>query len=430
MKVEDIWAACTSWLYTNVLNFDTVYQIIVLFSAGIFSFIVFKAIKKPTRKKIEQLKISMRNKRIAYNIHKLLLYGIFLITIVILKRTLQADIPDINLWLIEGIEKTLMAWIAVRVMVQTIENEPIRNTISTIICALAALSIFGIMDDTTKILETLSVKFGTFNLSALMIIKGALYLFVLIYFSSFLTSLAERKINKSQTLARSSKLLITKIIRISLVTIALILGLMASGLDLSLFAVFGGAVGLGVGLGLQRSVSNLFSGILLLLDRSIEPGDIIELPNGTFGWVKTIGGRQTEILTGDNKTHLIPNEELVTQRVVNWSHDNSEIRIAVDFGVHYNSDPHDVIKIAIKTAQTVKRVLKKPEPTCFITAFADNSINFSLGFWINDAQEGIGNVKGEILLALWDEFKKNNIEIPYPHREIYVHNADAAEPKL
>lgn len=427
---EKSFEAMLHWLFENVLNFNTLYQGVVIIAATIFSYIVFKIFKKRTRKTIENSTLSMRYKRIAYNIHKLFLPAIILCTIVIMQRILQSEMVGMNVWLIDGITKALLAWIGIRVTAQLIQNSTVRNILSTCIWIAAALSIFGIIDETTQLLQDISFNFGTFHISLFMIVTGAFYLFVLVYFAFFLTAIADRKISQSKTLARSSKLLFTKIVRIVLITLALTIGLISSGVDLSLFAVLGGAIGLGVGLGLQRSISNLFSGMLLLFDRSIEPGDIIELPNGTFGWVVTMSGRHTEIQTGDNKTHLIPNEELVTQRVINWSHGDTKISVSVDFGVHYKSDPHEVIKIAIAAAAKPARVLKDPAPSCFITAFGDNAINFSLGFWINDAQNGLKNIKGEVLLALWDALKKSNIEIPYPHREIYMHNVDIPAPKL
>ena len=185
-----------------------------------------------------------------------------------------------------------------------------------------------------------------------------------------------------------------------------------------------GAIGLGIGFGLQKVVSNLFSGFLLLMDQSIQPGDVIELESsGTFGWVNNMAARYTEIVTRDNKSYLIPNEELVTQRVVNWSHGNKLVRVEVLFGVHYDSDPHEVIRIAVEAATKPERVISNREAVCWLKEFGDSSINFALRFWIKDADQGITNIKGEVLLALWDAFKANNIAIPYPHREVFIHQA-------
>jgi small-conductance mechanosensitive channel len=197
-----------------------------------------------------------------------------------------------------------------------------------------------------------------------------------------------------------------------------------SGIDLSLFAVFGGAIGLGVGFGLQKGIANLFSGMMLLLDKSIKPGDIIELENGTYGHVHQMAARYTEVVTADRRSYLIPNEELITQRVINWSHNDTQILVSVNFGVHYESDPHQVLAVALKAVQKPARVLKTHKPICFMTEFGDSAIKFRLSFWIDDPENGIGNIKGEVLLALWDAFKENAIQIPYPHREVFVHKMD------
>jgi len=293
------------------------------------------------------------------------------------------------------------------------------------IWCVAALSIFGLLDQTTEILDSIGFSIGDFRLSALAVIKSVVYLFILIYVATFVSSFAERRVLKSTSLKRSSQVLIAKIIRVVLIAIAILIGVNISGIDLSLFAVFGGAIGLGIGFGLQKGISNLFSGMLLLVDRSIEPGDVIELENGTFGWVNHMAARYTEIVTRDNKSFLIPNEEFITQRVINWSHGNSLIRLEVEFGVHYNSDPHEVKEIAAQAALDAdpKRICRDPSPVCHLVKFGDSSLNFKLRFWIKDAERGITNIRGDVMLSLWDAFKANNIEIPYAHLEVYMHRA-------
>ena len=272
-------------------------------------------------------------------------------------------------------------------------------------------------------LDGLAFSIGDFRLSALAVIKSIIMLFALLYFAIFASTFAERKIFQVRSLTRSSQVLIAKIIRITLIVFALLIGVTSAGIDLSLFAVFGGAIGLGIGFGLQKVISNLFSGMLLLLDRSIKPGDVIEIPDiGTFGWVNNMSARYTEIVTRDNKSFLIPNEDFITQRVVNWSHGDSLIRMQIPFGVHYNSDPHKVKEIAeAAAAQAHERVVADPAPVCWMTEFGDSSLNFSLRFWIKDAEAGVTNIKGHVMMALWDAFKENGVEIPYPHREVYMH---------
>ena len=172
-------------------------------------------------------------------------------------------------------------------------------------------------------------------------------------------------------------------------------------------------MGLGVGFGLQKGISNLFSGMLLLLDQSIKPVDIIELES-TFGWVNHMGARYTEIVTRDNKSFLVPNEDFITQQVINWSHGNTLVRVETKFGVHYDSDPYLVKKLAEDAATHPDRVVDNPAPVCHLVEFGDSSLNFVLRFWIKDAEKGITNMRGAVMLALWDAFKENKIAIPYP----------------
>jgi small-conductance mechanosensitive channel len=208
------------------------------------------------------------------------------------------------------------------------------------------------------------------------------------------------------------------VIKVIMVSLAILIGVTTAGIDLSALAIFGGALGLGIGFGLQKVISNLFSGMLLLVDKSIKPGDIIELQDGTgvFGWVSHLGARYVSLITRDNKEYLIPNEDFITQPVINWSYSDRKIRVETKFGVDYASDPHQVKKIGIEVASNTKRVCADPKPVCHLVEFGDSSLNFVLRYWIEDAENGVTNTKGDIMLGLWDAFKENDIEIPFPHR--------------
>ena len=173
----------------------------------------------------------------------------------------------------------------------------------------------------------------------------------------------------------------------------------------------------------QKVVSNFISGIIILLDRSIKPGDTISLGD-TFGWIRELSARFVSVVTRDGREHLIPNENFITQEVINWSFSNDLIRLDVPFGVSYESDPHEVSAMAIAAAAGVPRVLSSNKPVCWMTDFGESSIDFVLRFWINDPQNGLTNIRGKVLLALWDVFKQNGVKIPYPHREIIMQDAD------
>ena len=206
---------------------------------------------------------------------------------------------------------------------------------------------------------------------------------------------------------------------------AIFIGLKAVGFDLTGLAVLSGAIGVGLGFGLQKVVSNLVSGIIILLDKSIKPGDVISLGD-TFGWIESLGARYVSVVTRDGKEYLIPNEDLITGQVVNWSHSDEFVRLDLFFGTAYSDDPHLVRKLAIEAAGRVNRVLKDRPSVCHIVGFGDSSVDYILRFWIKDPTDGLTNIKGNVYLALWDIFKENNISIPFPQREVKVLN-DPAE---
>jgi len=413
---------CTDYLF----QYNTLYQGIIIIASFVIGLIIYRMTKQSVVDAIENSDWPRRVKRVAMNVKKLLFPFITLVVIFLMTRIASSEPVGVDVSLINGMMKVLAAWIVIRLLAQFIDNHAVRNVFALGIWSVAALSIFGVLGTATAVLDSAAFTMGDFRLSLLSIIKSVFYLFILLYFATFVSSFAERRVLKSTSLTRSSQVLVAKIIRVFLIVIALLIGITSSGIDLSLFAVFGGAVGLGIGFGLQKGISNLFSGMLLLVDRSIEPGDVIEIPEiGTFGWVNHMAARYTEIVTRDNKSFLIPNEDFITQRVVNWSHGNSLIRIEVEFGVHYDSDPHAVKALAEEAAANAhERICEDPSPVCHLTEFGDSSLNFKLRFWIQDAERGVTNMRGAVMLSLWDAFKDNNIEIPYPHRDVYIRNND------
>jgi small-conductance mechanosensitive channel len=373
---------------------------------------------------IDESSLHYATKKILRNISRLILHIVALTILLLAGAILKSGlVVEFDLYFLNAATALLLAWIVIRFIVQVIDNSMVRNMFAMTIWGVTALAILGVLDQTTSTLDSAGVNIGEFRISALSITKGTIALFILLYSALFVARLLERQVQKTSGLTLSSKVLISKIIRVTLVATALIIGITSAGVDLSLFAVFGGAIGLGVGFGLQKGISNLFSGMMLLMDKSIKPGDILELPgnDGVFGWVAEMGARYTEIVTRDNKSFLIPNEDFITQQVINWSHgDDTLVRVETSFGVHYDSDPHEVKRIAQEAALTPERVQEKPAPVCHLVEFGDSSINFVLRYWIKDAQEGVTNTKGGVMLALWDAFKENGIEIPYPQREVYI----------
>lgn len=423
--IARLYEKIATWFGEYIWSVSFLIEAIIIVVSFALGTIVYKFAKEPVTEAIENSALPLKLKHNLFHMKRLILPIAALVFMFISAMIASAEVFAVDISFVQAVMKVLVAWIGIRAAVQFIENSLVRNIFAVTIWTVVALSIFGILDQTTATLDAFGFSIGKFRLSLLAVIKGVLSLFLLIYMAQFLSSFMERRVLRSRNLTRSSQVLIAKIIRITLLVFAVLIGITSAGIDLSVFTVFSGAVGLGLGFGLQKVASNLFSGLLLLMDKSITPGDVIELENsGTFGWVNHMGARYTEIITRDNKSYLIPNEEFVTQSVVNWSHGNKLIRLSCEFGVHYNSNPHDVIKVAKEAAIRPERVVAEPEPACWITEFGDSSINFSLRFWIKDAEGGVTNVKGEVLLAIWDAFKEHGIQIPYPHREVFLHKVE------
>jgi len=263
---------------------------------------------------------------------------------------------------------------------------------------------------------------GGLRVTPLLVIKTSVLLMLTLWAANSASDFLDRRVRSTADLTPSIQVLIGKLIRLLLITFAIIIALSTVGIDFSALAFFSGAVGVGLGFGLQKIVSNLVSGIILLADKSIKPGDVISVGD-SFGWVDTMGARYTSVVSRDGREYLIPNEDFVTQRVINWSYSNDEVRIDVEFGVSYAANPHIVCERAVEAAQSVERVLISPRPVCHLKAFGDSSLNFTLRFWIRDPVDGITNVRGKVLLALWDMFKREGFEIPYPVRDVRLSEA-------
>jgi small-conductance mechanosensitive channel len=421
INITDIQTQLLAWFMEKVMTTNTAAQVSVIAVSFVLAWVLKNIIGPPLKERINNLSIPFRLTEILYSCLKLVFPFLAMCFVFVGTKIIGPTGLGFNPTFSMAIVKLLLAWMFIRLVAQFIEHKFARNIIAFTVLGLVALSIFGILDQTMATLDAIGFNIGDFRLSALSVAKGVLGIFVLLYGALFLANLLDRKISTVRSLNPSSRVLISKIMRVLLVVSALLIGLTSAGIDLSLFAVFSGAVGLGIGFGLQKVISNLFSGMLLLMDQSIKPGDIIEM-DGTFGWVNHMGARYTELVTRDNKSYLVPNEEFITQQVINWSHGNTLVRVETTFGVHYDSDPHEIKRLAIEAATKPDRVVDSPAPVCHLVEFGDSSLNFVLRYWIKDAEKGLTNTKGDVMLALWDILKDNNVEIPYPHREVFMHD--------
>ncbi len=285
--------------------------------------------------------------------------------------------------------------------------------------------LFGLslVKDGIELLDELRFNIGTVSVSAWGILAGIMAFAFTLWISLAVARLLETQIQAIPRFSPSLKVLLAKMIRILFIIIASVVAISSMGVDLSALTVLGGAVGIGLGFGLQKVVSNFVSGIILLMDNSIKPGDVIEI-DGTYGWINNLRARYASVITRDGTEHLIPNEDLITQRVINWSFTDNLVRVKVPVGVSYGADPHQCIQLVLDAANAVSRVLKDPAPTCPLRGFGDSSVDLELRFWISDPSNGVANVQSEVLLKIWDVFKENKIEIPFPQRDLHIRSSE------
>ena len=313
------------------------------------------------------------------------------------------------------------AWLIIRLVTSVIRNPFIVRLVSLAAWLVAALSILGLLEPTIEALDSVSIVLGGLRLTPLLLIKLGVMLIVALWLTSIASNFVESRITRSADLTPSIQVLLIKVIRLALMVFAVAVVLSAAGINLSALAIFSGAAGVGIGFGLQKIVANFISGIILLADKSVKPGDLITIGDST-GRITEMKTRYISVAAGDGREFLIPNEDLVTQKVVNWTYTDKNTLVKVNFGTNYDADPRLVCKLAIDVAMAAPRAIKSKPPNCILVEFAEAGMKFSLTFWISDP-DGLDNVKSDAMLALWDAFKREAIQVPYPVREIRVRGA-------
>ena len=310
------------------------------------------------------------------------------------------------------------AWLIIRLVTSVIRNAFIVRLVSLSAWLVAALSILGQLQPTIEVLDSVSIVLGDLRLTPLLLIKLGALLMLALWLTSIASNFVEGRINRSADLTPSIQVLLVKMIRMGLMVVAVAIALSAVGINLSALAVFSGAVGVGIGIGLQKIVANFISGIILLADKSVKPGDLVTIGDSS-GRISAMKTRYISVAAGDGREFLIPNEDLVTQKVTNWTYTDKNTLVKVGFGTNYDADPRLVCKLAIEIASAAPRAIKSKPPNCILTEFAEHGMKFSLTFWIADP-DGMDNVKSEVMLSLWDAFKREGIKVPYPVREIRI----------
>jgi len=263
------------------------------------------------------------------------------------------------------------------------------------------------------------VSVGPAVISIAVVLKSLFLFWVLFIIASRVTSFLQERLATTTDIDPSLSFALTRFLKFFLFTLGVLITLDTAGVKLSTLTIFGGALGLGLGFGLQNIANNLVSGIMLLLDRSIKQGDVITVGD-SYGWVVKLHARYIVVRTRDGVEKLIPNANLIASEITNWTHSDRAVRLHVKVGVSYKSDPFKVRELLLHVADNHERVLKYPQPNVLFVNFGDSSLDFELRLWINDPQEGIENVRSAMRFEIWKVFKENGIEIPFPQRDLHI----------
>lgn len=323
----------------------------------------------------------------------------------------------------------LSAWVLIRFATAYLRTPGWASLIATTGWLVAALGILGWFEASLNFLDTLAFNSGEFRISVLDFVNTLFLLAVFLVVSTLLVRLIDDRMRHLEGVSAAARVLVVKVLRVVFAVIAFVVALSSVGVDLSVIAVFSGAIGIGLGFGLQKVVSNLISGILLLLDRSLKPGDVIEVGDA-YGWIENMGARYLTVATRDGKEYLIPNEDIITQQVINWSYSSKAVRSRIAVGISYTSNVRRAIKLMVEAATAQPRVLKAGDhaPQVRLVDFADSAITLELRIWIADPEKGLMNVASDIRLAVWDLFHENGIEFPFPQQDLHIASAKGLEP--
>jgi len=415
--VSEFLKTMTSWISSNLLNTERITQYGIVITGLVITFLLVQVINK----KLELLPVKARVYRlraILYRLMQRLAFPLIFIVWVFTFEMIYDSLENRHI-VLTTVRSLSMAWLIIRFGSAFIENPFISRSVATVIWIIAALKIIGYLPSTIEYMDGITLGTEKESLSLYDVVSSALSVGAMIWLAMLVYSIIERLIVNNRNISGSAQALFSKLSKFFLITIAFLAGLKVVGISLTTFAVFGGAIGVGIGLGLQKVFSNLIAGIILLMDKSIKPGDTIVM-NGKYGKVNYLSSRYVSMLTRDGIEQLVPNDDLINQPVENWSYSNNNVRLRIPIGVHYNSDINKAIALCIEAIGEIPRALKTPAPACLLKGFGDNSVDLELRFWINDPMNGCANIKSEALHKVWEKFHAHNIEIPYPQRDLHL----------
>lgn len=413
--------------FLSVATLETLYQVIIVCAAiilayGLNSLIKFKLLKK----RVFQRRFIIRFFDVAAPVLRPCLTFLF----VVLGHAFYAAQFDIEggqeastEWLNVTYE-VIILWIVLRLLKLSTDSKLILHSIFLVGVGMIALNHLGYWVPFVNYLENFEFKFGAHSFSIVSILQVLLGVFILFWVAGLGAKMIRSIVSQFKNVEFTSRELIIKASQVFLYFILFMTALNIAGIDLTALAVFGGALGIGLGFGLQKITSNMISGFILLFEKTLTVGDMLELEDGTFGHVREMSVRYTMIETTDSREIMIPNEEFITKQVINWTHSNKTGRLEFKIGVSYGTDlekAHDLILEAVKAHP---RVLPEPEARVWLHEFDDSAIIFRVMYWIDDISKKRWETKSDLMFSIWKIFRDNDILIPFPQQDLHLKSID------
>ena len=416
----ELWSRAQAFLFQEVFSWAIVVQILVVAAAILLSFRTMRGLR-------DWLNLLQKKSTLTPELQA------GLPQLAVFRKVIRAFLVFCFVWIAYGIAGhyhwpreglhaagiTALALTLVRLFTESMANRFWARLLAGAIWLWAFLYIFHLIEPWINLLGHVHFNLGQVNITMLQVIRALPFFLLLYWLSKNLSILWRIWLTAGSGLTPAVQILLSRLGSIFLYTAALVLVLTYLGLDLTVFALFSGALGLGLGFGLQKIFANLVSGFILLADKSIKPGDVIQLKD-QYGWINFLGSRYISVITRDGTEHLIPNENLITSEVINWSYSQNLVRLKIPVGVAYGSDLEQARDLMLQAAGDTPRVLPDPKPSCYLLSFGDNAVNLELRVWINDPQNGIGSVKSYLHWAIWRRFKEHGIDLPFPQREVHL----------
>lgn len=400
-------------------------QLAIMFLAGVIAFAIAHFLKQRSIFQVAQTEETSQGFRgLLFALEPLVFPFVQILVLALSVDISQELVGESQLLRIS--ESAAVIFLLYSIISNFVKNKLIKNLIIWVVIPASILHVFDALEDVTHYLDTIALQIGNIKVSAYGILRMIVFGTLLFWLGRLSRSAGNRIIRRQEEIDIGTRELFAKLFEVALAIIIFVLLLQLMGINLTALAVFGGALGVGLGFGLQSIATNFISGIILLLDRSLTVGDFIELEDGKKGTIREMNMRSTTVETYDGKDIMVPNERFMNSTFINWTHKNPRQRYSIEISVAYSTDLDQLFPLLKEVLKSHPKVIHGPEfdldeqPDAEIKGFGDSGIDILIEFWMEGIDDGENRVGGDLLLMIWRALKEHNIQIPFPQREVTI----------